>query len=172
METLLEYSFVDELTDSEYDIVPMLDAEGNDMASKVHGRLQRRFLTTLMRLVSDDYEVFPPVTFKTTDKGYTPDVCVYPQQTLDFLNDVPAEDTAPILAVEIVSQSQNLGALIRKAQEMIRAGVETCWVVEPTAEIVVTCNTQGRKSLHKGEFLHHPLLSDPISIDEIFDITL
>lgn len=172
METLLERSFVDEYDDTTYNIVHVFDEEGKEMSSKIHGWLQRRFLTTLMRLIGKEYEVFPPITFKTTDKGYTPDVCVYPRYPLNILNDAPAENTAPVLAVEIVSQSQNLGDLIRKSLAMIDAGVETCWVVEPTAAIVVVVTAQGRTSLHLGEFLHHPLLSDPISLDELFDTNL
>jgi Uma2 family endonuclease len=169
METLVERNFIDEHDDTEYDIIRLFDEEGKAMSSKIHGWLQRRFLTTLMRIVSKEYEVFPPVTFKTTDRGYTPDVCIFLKQPLDVIEDVPAENTAPILAVEIVSRSQNVGELIRKANEMIKAGVETCWVVEPAAEVVVICTVQGRTVLHKGEFLHHPLLSDPISLDEVFD---
>lgn len=173
METVLERVFVDKHEDSIYSSIPSNDEE-EKMPNVIHGWLQMKVMTMLVQRLPKEYGVYPPITFKTTERGYTPDVCVYSKNSLHFdLLDVnPNANIAPTLAVEIVSSSQNNVELILKAISMIQAGVETCWIVEPATGVVVVCTQDGRTTLHKGEFLHHPLLSDPISLDELFDTSL
>ncbi|TAE26904.1 MAG: Uma2 family endonuclease [Candidatus Kapaibacterium sp.] len=173
METLEKPIFTD-AHDEEYGIFDTMSDEEKAMPSLIHGWIQKRLMNILDRVIQRGYAVLPPITFKVTEKGYAPDICVYAANELhlDVIDVNPTLNIAPILAVEIVSISQGMVEIIRKANEMMKAGVETCWVIEPAAGIVIVCTAKGRVSLHAGEFLHHPLLSDPISIDEIFDLTV
>ena len=172
METLVERAFASEYEDVEYNIIHNNNEIEEEMPSLIHGWIQRRLMKILFRTILNGYEVLPPITFKVTEKGYAPDICVYPASELhlDLIDTNPTLNIAPILAIEIVSVSQGNIELIHKCIDMIKAGVETCWILEPATGIVVVCTEKGRTSLHMGEFLHHPLLSDPISLDEIFDL--
>jgi Uma2 family endonuclease len=173
METLEQIISADR-SDDEYGIFDNLSKEEKAMPSLIHGWIQKRLLNILDRAIQRGYAVLPPITFKTTEKGYTPDICVYETHKLhlDFIDVNPTLNIAPILAIEIVSISQSNAELIHKCLEMLSAGVETCWILEPATSIVIVCTSEGRTILHRGEFLHHSLLSDPMSIDEIFDLTL
>jgi Uma2 family endonuclease len=171
METLEKLIFAD-AHDEEHGIFDNLSDEEKAMPSLIHGWIQKRLMNILDRVIQRGYAVLPPITFKVTEEGYTPDICVYhaSELHLDLIDTNPTLNIAPILAIEIVSVSQGNIELIHKCIDMIKAGVETCWIFEPATGVVVVCTEKGRTSLHIGEFLHHPLLSDPICIDEIFDL--
>jgi Uma2 family endonuclease len=154
METLVERAFA---------------SECEEEFSFSHAQLQKRMMQLLLRHIQNEYEVFLFVTFQTTPISYTPDICLYPKRTIDLFDTSVAENSAPILAVEIVNHGQSSLELVHKAIAMIQAGVVTCLIVEPRANLVTVCTEKGRTSLHAGEFLHHPLFSDPISLDEVFD---
>jgi Uma2 family endonuclease len=69
---------------------------------------------------------------------------------------VPQE--TPLLAVEVVSESQTVAELALKAQFYRNAGVEEVWVVDHASRSVDVWNTQGRTTLNDTQTLTTPLL--------------
>jgi Uma2 family endonuclease len=173
METLQERIFAD-THDDDHSIFDNLNDEEKKIPSILHGWIQMNLTQILRARIAKEYVILPTVTFKTTERGYTPDLCVYRSTPalLDPLDLTPNANIPPLLAVEIVSSSQNNAELIFKSLAMLTAGVETCWIVEPPTGVVIICDKNGRTVLRQGDFLHHPLLSDPISLDEIFDLSV
>lgn len=69
---------------------------------------------------------------------------------------VPQE--TPLLAVEVVSESQTVAELALKAQLYRNAGVEEVWVVDHTSRSLDVWNAQGRTTLNDSQTLTTPLL--------------
>ena len=69
---------------------------------------------------------------------------------------VPQE--TPLLAVEVVSESQTVAELALKAQFYRNVGVEEVWVVDHTSRSVDVWNAQSRTTLNDSQTLTTPLL--------------
>jgi Uma2 family endonuclease len=69
---------------------------------------------------------------------------------------VPQE--APLLAVEVVSESQTVAELAIKAQFYRTAGVEEVWVVDHASRTVKIWSANGRTTLDETQTLMSPLL--------------
>lgn len=86
---------------------------------------------------------FKPLPELTLDieNGLTPDISVYLRESTkpNFTRDIIKYAEMPILAIEIVSPSQNIQTLLEKAEVFVKNGVKAVWTVEPfTNSIVVT----------------------------------
>ncbi len=64
----------------------------------------------------------------------------------------------PLVAAEVVSESQTLAELSLKAQTYRAAGVEEVWVIDHQTRIVEVWNTQGRTTLIEAQTLTSALL--------------
>ncbi|SRR5258708_39936619 len=69
---------------------------------------------------------------------------------------VPHE--TPLLAIEVVSESQTLAELALKAQTYRQAGVEEVWVIDHQTRSLEVWTAQGRIALHETQTLTSPLL--------------
>ncbi len=66
-----------------------------------------------------------------------PDVSVYRRlKDVNALRDEVKGTEPPLLAVEILSPTQPLDDLVRKAEAYLAAGVGACWLVQPSLQTV------------------------------------
>ncbi len=82
------------------------------------------------------------------ENGITPDICVYPKAQIkpNFRRDVTRFPEPPLLAIEVISASQNIQDLLVKADLLIAHGVKAVWTVEPfTNTIFVTTRDSEEK---------------------------
>ena len=86
------------------------------------------------------------------DKGLTPDICVYPVATLtpNFSRDVTKVSTLPILAIEVISASQNIQTLLEKAEYLVQAGVKVVWTVEPYTRSIFVTTAEGERIVYNS----------------------
>jgi Uma2 family endonuclease len=87
------------------------------------------------------------------DKGLTPDISVFPKASVqpNFLRDIPKFPEMPILAIEVISASQNIQDLLEKAQLMINNGVKAVWTVEPFGNTIFVTTEEGEQRFHNQE---------------------
>ncbi len=93
----------------------------------------------IMRQLLQNPAIFPlPELSLNIENGLTPDISVYPSEAInpDFLNDVVKYDKLPIMAIEVVSSSQNIQALLNKAKKLAQAGVASVLTLEPYGRTV------------------------------------
>lgn len=85
--------------------------------------------------------------------GITPDISVFPQEMVkpNFLRDIPKYPKMPLLAIEVVSASQNIQDLLEKAQLMVENGVKAVWTIEPFGNTVFVTTKEGEKRFHAQE---------------------
>ena len=95
-------------------------------------------------------------------KGLTPDLSIYPKEKIapNFLKDYSKYPEMPLLAIEIISATQNIQDLLEKAEVLIAHGIKTVWTVEPfTNTIFVTTNSGVKK------FASQKIESEGITVD-------
>jgi Uma2 family endonuclease len=107
------------------------------------------------------YKAMPELTLKI-NKGITPDVSVYLRKNIkpNFSRDYSKFPEMPILAIEVISASQNIQHLLEKAKRLIKEGVKAVWTIEPfTNTIFVTTENSEKK------FYNQEVESEGIKVD-------
>ncbi len=145
-----------------------IEEEDDEMPTRMHGWLQRRFMKLFTTYLVEDTEVFPPVTFKGITQRYTPDISVYPVILPILFADTAADELPPLVAIEIISPGQTIGEMVKKCEGMIASGVEECWIVEPANESITVCTKERRFVRHEGEVLTNRFLREPLKVEAIF----
>lgn len=152
--------------------------------SKHHAYLQANLIAALKKL--PNYTVFSELTLllKTSDAEPVasveasvaelveaiPDICLYPKQTINvFEEDTIKMTELPLLAIEILSPSQAVQIALDKFKMYFQAGIQSCWLVIPTAHaVIVYSSPQQAQSFNSGELIDKTL-NIRISTNEIFD---
>ncbi len=114
------------------------------MPSLNHSYICAQILKQLQKY--DRFEALPELTLNVGNNGLTPDISVFPKELIkpNFFRDIPKFSQMPILAIKVISASQNIQTLLEKAVQLIGAGVKVVWTVEPfTQTIFVTTKAFG-----------------------------
>ncbi|MCI5137232.1 MAG: Uma2 family endonuclease [Candidatus Electrothrix sp. AR1] len=84
--------------------------------------------------------------------NYQPDISVYKRKKLNFISeqDKPKTEELPLLAVEIVSPSQTMNELIKKAEFYVGSGVSSVWIVHPQTHSITVKSQVETKIYHEG----------------------
>ena len=102
---------------------------GKPMPSENHGIVQMNLGIELAK--NKDYRVISELSLELDGRPFTPDLCVYPRQPVDFRFDTIRRTDPPIVAVEIPSPTQGYQEVMEKVKAYFQSGVKTCWVVSP-----------------------------------------
>ncbi|MCP4110537.1 MAG: Uma2 family endonuclease [Desulfobacteraceae bacterium] len=103
----------------------------------------------LKQLINTDFEPLVELTLDI-EGGLTPDISVYKETAKpDFLEDQVKYGIMPILAIEILSPSQNIPELVSKAKKMLEAGISWVWIVDTYARTVIVMGKESHDTVHK-----------------------
>lgn len=108
-----------------------VEAEVKDMPSYNHSYICNGILRQL--LPDERIEAFPELSL-AIENGLTPDISVYLKKDVpppNFFNDVIRLDIMPLIAIEVISISQNINDLLKKAEKLVSFGIKTVWTIEP-----------------------------------------
>ena len=130
-----------------------------EMPTFNHSFICGRIMRQLMQ--NQEIETLPELTL-SIGNGLTPDICVYPAEQIqpDFLEDITRFEIPPQLAIEVVSPSQTVTALLAKAKTLRNGGVQTVWTVEPMSRTIFVSDKNGTQIIHNGK-----VESDNIAVD-------
>jgi Uma2 family endonuclease len=119
----------------------------DDMPSLNHSYICSKILRQLF--ANEKIEALTELTLDI-DNGLTPDICVYPAQVIqpNFLHDVHKFPQMPMLAIEVISASQNIQTLLEKAERMIQAEIKSVWTVEPYSQTIFVTTMQGVERIY------------------------
>jgi Uma2 family endonuclease len=150
--------------------VNMLDVEfptknyEEEMPSLNHSYICVQILRQLLQ-----NEAIQPLVELTLDvgNGLTPDICVYPKERIqpDFLRDVTRFQEMPMLAIEVLSASQNIQETLEKASRLVEAGVKTVWTVEPYGRTIFVTTQDGDRLFHDQEIESEGI---KVNFEEVF----
>ncbi len=95
---------------------------------------------------SGQWEAWPELMLDI-EGGLIPDIAIYGVGVLapNFLEDQTRCAILPTVAVEVVSPSQPIHGLMRKAGKFLRAGIPAVWTVEPYGQVVYISTARGRQ---------------------------
>jgi Uma2 family endonuclease len=134
------------------------------MTSPAHGEICQRLggeLYVYARATSYPNPIVQNALFSLSLPGATPPTLLAPDVAILRATSTPTwtvpQDT-PLLAVEVVSESQSLAELALKAQTYRKAGVEEVWVVDHKTRAVEVWNAQGTTTLNDTQTLTSVLL--------------
>lgn len=121
-----------------------------EMPSYIHSYVCAEIIEQLLQ--NKNIRPFPELTL-AIGSGLTPDISVYPRTEVkpDFWKDVIKFPEMPILAIEIISSSQNIQDLIDKSQIFIDNGVKAVWTIEPFSNTIFVTTKEGKKRFHNQE---------------------
>jgi Uma2 family endonuclease len=121
-----------------------------EMPSFIHSYLCGEIMEQLA--LNKQFKAFPELTL-AIENGITPDISVYPRQKEkpSFLRDISKFTEMPVLAIEIISASQNIQELLEKSELLITNGVKAVWTVEPFTNTVFVTTKDGEKRFHNTE---------------------
>jgi Uma2 family endonuclease len=133
--------------------------EEREMPSLNHSYICLQIIKQLLE--NPDIEPLPELTLDI-DKGITPDISVYPKEKIhpNFRRDIVKYTEMPIVAIEIISSSQNIQDLLIKADMLIEKGVNAVWTVEPFTNTIFVTTKQGEK-----KFYNQTIESEGIKVD-------
>jgi Uma2 family endonuclease len=110
--------------------------------------------TQVMKQLLQNHEILP-LTELTLDieNGLTPDISVYTVEEIkpDFFNDISRYDKMPVLAIEVISSSQNIQDVLIKAVKLVDAGVKSVWTLEPYSRTIFLTNKDVRNKLFHNQ---------------------
>jgi Uma2 family endonuclease len=138
-------------------------------AGRIAGLLFNEKKFTIMPELSLDASQIDLKRFKLKAKDeLVPNICVYtePPQAPDkeVEDDIFRVSQMPDLAIEVLSPSQSVGFLVRKIKALFALGIKSCWLVEPSVDVV---HVYSKPNQHKTFDMN-----DSDIIDEIMDIRL
>lgn len=140
---------------------------GKPVPSLNHGVVQSRLIAAFSRYAKE-YSIVSELSLELDGRPYVPDVSIYPALQMDWRHDHVKKTEPPLMAVEILSPTQPLDDLVRKADAYFEAGVKSCWIVQPVLEaIVVLLPGQKPKVSTDGE-VADPATGITVTIEEIF----
>jgi Uma2 family endonuclease len=83
-----------------------------------------------------------------------PDVCIYPKRGLSRPYDILKMAEMPLVAVEILSPKQGAYEILEKFEVYFALGVKSCWLVDPTTEIVAVYSALDQhQSFSEGDII-------------------
>lgn len=148
------------------EIAELEEEEEKEMPSFNHSYL----CWQISQQLSQNEEIAPlPELTLNIENGIIPDISVYPKSIMkpDFLHDIPKFSEMPIIAIEVVSASQNIQDLLEKAKKLVDNGVKAVWTVEPFTNTVFVTTAEGNIRLHNQEIESEGI---KVNFREIFSV--
>jgi Uma2 family endonuclease len=133
-----------------------------------HSRLQIRLSVALFRH-EPEYTVLSELALKLDGDRFTPDLCVYPPLDVDYQRDTVRMSEPPLLAVEIVSPSQSTQDVVDRITDMLDAGVQSCWLVQPAMQTVTIYTPGARPTTVSSGTVTDPATDIAVDVADIFD---
>lgn len=140
---------------------------GKPMPSRNHALVQS-YLTVAFMRYADKFSILPEFSLELDGKPYVPDLSVYPRFRADPLRDEVKGTEPPLLTVEILSPAQPLDDLVKKVNAYLEAGVQSCWLVQPSLQtITLFLPGQTPKTYTEGE-VTDPATGIAVTFEDVF----
>ncbi len=125
-------------------------AEEREMPSFNHSFICAEIIEQLSE--NKTFKALPELTLDIGN-GLTPDVSIYLRDQIkpNFLRDFPKYSEMPIVAIEVISASQNIQELLEKAQLLVTNGVKAVWTIEPYTNSIFVTTKEGEEIFHNQE---------------------
>ncbi len=152
------------LVQSEYEI-----ERGKPIPSKNHSIVQGNIYFLLRQKYEEHYRILTEVSIMIDEKERIPDVSVYPLMDFTPGNDEIRLTTMPLVAIEILSPTQQLTDLIVKSYRYFEAGVKSYWLVLPDLTSIYVFSAPNEYEVYaKKGILRDAQLDIELQLEDIF----
>lgn len=141
---------------------------GKPMPNLTHGAIQANLIIQIAFATNSQYRIASEVALATLPDGTTPDIVVYPQRALNFVNETAKQTAPPLLTVEIQSPSQSNDFMIDKASQYFAFGVQSCWIVFPALKGVAVYSDPEQYAFFHDAQLIDAKLQIEIDLKKVF----
>lgn len=95
-------------------------------------------------------------------QGITPDISIYLKEKVapNFLKDYPKYPEMPLIAIEVISASQNIQDLLDKSEMLVAHNIKAVWTIEPFTNTIFVTTADGIK-----KFTNQEIESEGIKVD-------
>ena len=133
---------------ADVELEDFIEEEKEKMPSLNHSFICAEILEQIAE--NKTFKALPELTLKIGSGSITPDISVYLREKIkpNFLQDFPKYPEMPIVAVEVISASQNIQTLLDKARKIIKAGAKAVWTIEPFGQTIFVTTANGEEILH------------------------
>ncbi len=141
---------------------------GKPMPSRNHALVQSCMTVAFMRY-DDKLSILPEFSLELDGQPFVPDISVYRRlQDVSALHDEIKGTEPPLLAVEILSPTQPLDDLVQKAEAYLEAGVEACWLVQPSLQNITVFLPGQRPLTYTAGEVSDPGTGITVQLEEVF----
>ena len=142
---------------------------GKPMPNLTHGAIQANLIIELANF-KKQYRIASEVALATIPDGTTPDIVMYSQRELNYINEASKQTDAPLLTIEIQSPSQSNEEMIEKTHQYFAFGVKSSWIVFPAMKAIAVYHNSDEYTF----FYHNDLLKDinlgiELNLSKIFE---
>jgi Uma2 family endonuclease len=143
--------------------------QSEDVASLNHSRVVNRLCVALDQY-DEEFDTFPELELELSTGKCKPDLCIYPNLTVDWYNDTLYFTHSPLVAIEILSPRQALNELTDKAfKQYFPAGVKSVWIVVPLFRTIQILLSDGSLQIASAmDRLRDPITHIEIDLPTIF----
>ncbi len=143
------------------------EERGKPMPSKNHALVQSCLAGVLFKY-RDKVTVLSELSLELDGQPLVPDVSVFPKLSVDWHNDEIKMTEPPSLVIEILSPTQPLDDLVKKADVYFAAGVKSCWIVQTSLKTIVVLTPDQTPVFHLSDDVTDPGTGVAVSVGEIF----
>ncbi len=144
------------------------EERGKPLPSKNHGIVQSSLICALKDR-RDELTIISELSLELDGQPFVPDVSVFPKLPVDWHNDEIKLTDPPSWVIEILSPTQALDDLVKKADAYFAAGVQSCWIVQPALKLVVALAPDRDPEFYSSGTAVDPATGIAIPVEEIFE---
>ena len=142
------------------------EERGKPMPSYNHAAIQVNLITEFAR--NREFRVCSELTLELEGRPYTPDLSVYPRESLDLRHDLIRRTDPPLLVVEIFSPRQGSQDVMDKVDVYLRSGVKSCWVISPPLHTVSILRLDGSADTFSSGIAKDPVTGLTADLSAVF----
>jgi Uma2 family endonuclease len=117
---------------------------------------------------NQDYRFVSELAIELEGGSYTPDICVYPRQGIDWRHDQVRRQDPPIVAIEIFSPTQSQQSVMDKVDVYLRNGVKSCWLLSPYLKTLTILGPDGREYSFNSGIARDPYTGITADVGAVF----
>lgn len=140
---------------------------GKPMPSQNHAVVQSSIIAALVR-DAEGYSILTEVSLDLDGNPFVPDVSIYPKLHLHPLQDEIKKTEPPVIVIEILSPTQPLDEVIKKAHAYLKGGVGASWLVQPALETITVLLPDEKPRFYTSGDVTDPATGITLNVEEIF----